>query len=126
MSTSGSDSSEPERGYAPLPPPMSRIWLPALYRYYWQFLRGVFPAFEDCILERVVKFIYPPLGCDLTWMPPPPENPPWWFWGQGSGCHRPWPAYRSGTVEGDSLEDRQILSNSTYAKKSFLDCCLGI
>ena len=46
----------------------------------------MFPAFEDCILERVVKFIYPPLGCDLTWMPPPPENPPWWFWGRAVGA----------------------------------------
>ena len=107
MSGSGSDFSGPERGYAPLPPPMTRVGLPANYMHSWQFLRAVFPAFEDCALERVVKFIYPGLGKNLTWVAPPPGKPPWWFWGQGSGCRRRDLASKSVTVVGDNSEDRQ-------------------
>ena len=122
MSESGSDSEGSERGYAPLPPPMTRVGLPAHIMYYWQFLRYVFPAFEDCVLERVVKFICgAPLFKDLTWVAPPPGRPPWWFW-QGSGCRRPDLALESVTVEGDNSEDREDVEQQRIF--IFSDACL--
>lgn len=117
MSTSGSESSGQERGYAPLPPPMASIELPADYQYYWQFLRNVFPAFEDSILERVVKCIYPWLGNKLTWLPPPLLKPPWWFWGQGSGCRRPDLAFNSVTDVGESSGDRRDVQHQCICRQ---------